>query len=98
MKQPPPPKTPAEILAGSWVGGETLKGYGRLEFNFNANGNVVMIDLKETTMGQWNSNGQNIDLLFYKGTVLYKGTINGRAISGTATNARDNWTWSVSKK
>ncbi len=96
-----PPKTPAakttSLKGKTFQGSETLQGYGQLTFRFQANNIVEMFDAKETVRGRWQQQGANVTLRFWNGNVVYRGTIDGTAISGTAFNGKSNWTWIVSR-
>lgn len=86
-------------LANSrWVGSETLANYGRLEFRFQANGQVIMIDTQGSHPGTYTVQGNRVTLTF--GGVVYNGTLNGSTLSGFAYNvgnAQQKWTFSVSR-
>jgi hypothetical protein len=86
------------LVGTNWNGRENLAGYGALTFTFEDDGNVTMIDAKETVLGRYTRNGQAIVLNFFNGQAIYSGRINGKTISGTARNARSTWTWSVTKE
>jgi S1-C subfamily serine protease len=95
---PGPPAGPEALrLLGQWSGSENLAGFGNLRFNFVSSTAVFMHDAKETIMGNWSLQGVNVTLRFYNGTVVYTGQINGQTISGSASNGKDRWTWSVSR-
>jgi hypothetical protein len=79
----------------TWGGSETLPGYGALTFIFEDQGNVTMIDAKETVVGRYVRNGQNVTLSFFGGAAVYNGTIRGKTMSGRARNAQQTWSWKV---
>ncbi len=82
-------------LNGTWSGSETLGGYGRLTFRFSG-GSVQMIDAKDVVNGSYSHSGGQVTLSFYNNNVIYRGTVSGNSMSGSATNGRVNWSWSVS--
>ncbi len=105
----PPPQLPAQLpfvspnlsSQGSastqvWEGDETLSGYGSLTFRLSTDGRATMIDARDTSDGSWSRSG-NVVTLRFPGNIAYTGTIRGRAISGTATNGRASWTFSVER-
>ena len=79
-----------------WNGTETLPGFGKLNFQFITDSSVVMVDAKETLRGSYVHTGNNVTITF-SGGIIYNGAINGNTMSGNATNAQDNWTWTVNK-
>ncbi len=82
----------------TWVGSENLANYGRLEFRFQANGQVTMIDAVGNHPGTYVVQGNRVTLTF--GGVNYNGTLNGNTISGYAYNvgnAQQKWNFSVSR-
>jgi hypothetical protein len=89
----------AQGLANTtWVGTENLANYGRLEFRFQANGQVTMIDTAGSHPGTYIVQGNRVTLTF--GGVVYSGTLSGNTISGNACNAGNNqqqWSFSVSR-
>jgi hypothetical protein len=100
--KPPTPggeTTPKSVsLPGTtWVGSETLQGYGRLEFRFVDANRVKMVDAQAEVIGTWYRNGNTVTLSFYNGNCYYAGTINGNQISGRATAGKTSFTWSVSR-
>jgi hypothetical protein len=56
---------------------------------------VEMTDKDGIQWGTWHFNGDQVQLFFYDDTVVYRGTIKGNRVSGTATNGRVTWNWSV---
>lgn len=98
LAKPPPTESFTQ-----WEGNETLAGYGKLVFKTYANGRAVMVDAKSTTEGIWQRQGNQYTLSFANGAVVYTGTLNGAALSGTAVGpaARDDpqkaWNWTVKK-
>jgi len=87
-----------------WEGKETLSGFGALTFKTYPSGLAVMVDAKSTTDGVWRKDKNQITLTFANGTIVYTGTLEGNALSGTATapgsreQAARSWTWSVTKE
>jgi predicted Zn finger-like uncharacterized protein len=87
-----PEGKPGSLEGATFQGQETLAGYGALRFEFLANGQAIMHDRDGRSSGQWQSTGDQVTLTFH-GNVVYKGTLNGRTLSGTATNSETQWTW-----
>ena len=88
----------AQGLANStWIGTEKLANYGRLEFRFQGNGQVAMIDSDGTQKGTYTQTGNTVTLRFYQGTVVYTGTITGQTLVGTASNGKTTWSFSVNR-
>lgn len=85
------------LVNTTWVGSENLGGYGRLEFRFQANGQVTMIDSDGTQQGTCTVAGNTVTLRFYQGTVVYTGTLTGQGLAGTATNGKSTWKFAVSR-
>jgi hypothetical protein len=82
----------------TWVGTENLANYGRLEFRFQANGQVTMIDTAGSHPGTYVVQGNRVTMTF--GGVVYSGTLSGNTISGNANNvgnAQQKWSFSVSR-
>ncbi|MCI0683285.1 MAG: trypsin-like peptidase domain-containing protein [Gemmataceae bacterium] len=92
----PQPGQTSNLSGSTWDGSETLPGFGRLRFQFVGNIQVIMIDAKETMRGSFVHTG-NIVTLTFGGGVVYNGIINGNSMSGSASNGRTNWTWSVTR-
>ncbi|MFO0968455.1 MAG: hypothetical protein U0793_23105 [Gemmataceae bacterium] len=86
---------PVELPNSSWAGGETLGAYGRLTFRFGPANTVYMIDKDGTIPGKYSRSGASVTLLFYKGTVVYSGTLQDNIIHGSAHNPRESWTFSI---
>jgi hypothetical protein len=82
----------------TWVGRETLPGYGPLTFKFSAVDTVTMVDAKDTLVGRYTLDQKDVKLTFGSGEVVYTGTINGEMMSGKARNTQQEWTWEVSRK
>ena len=79
-----------------WQGKEDLQGFGNLEFRFQSNASVLMIDADGTTPGTWTQNGNQITLQFNNGRTTYTGTIQGNQMTGTARNSSGQpWAWTV---
>jgi hypothetical protein len=100
--KPPPPKdvAPPNLVGTTWVGHETLGGYGRLEFRFKADSRVEMIDTDGSVMGKWYQSGNKVSLVFHNGNCTYAGTINGDQIAGNALVARSGtqFTWKLKRQ
>jgi hypothetical protein len=86
------------LIGTSWSGRETLPGYGPLTFSFDSDGNVTMVDARETVPGRYTRRGASITLTFFNGQAVYSGQIRGKTMSGTARNAARSWTWQISKE
>jgi Caspase domain len=83
-------------LAGTvWSGSERLAGYGKLTFRLKANNRATMYDARDTMEGTWHQQGSQVTLRFDDGRVVYRGTLNGETLSGSASNGERRWTWSV---
>jgi hypothetical protein len=99
----PPGPGPVLVAAGSlvnttWIGQETLAGYGRLEFRFQSNGRVVMIDARGQSTGSYTQTGQSVTLSFGSAsTAVYSGTIAGNTITGPARVGQTNWNFTVTR-
>ena len=105
--------SPPEITAQgasymSFVGRETLQGYGRLEFRFEdlgEDGDVLMIDTAGRTRGRYRLNFETNRITMTFGDCVYTGTLryaprpsrnNQRdTISGTARVGNKAWQFSV---
>lgn len=93
----PPQNNPNALAGSTWSGSETLAGYGRLAFAFQGNGQVTMDDKDGKTPGSYVQTGNSVTLTF-QGTIRYTGTVSGRDMSGSATNGKDRWTWTVKRQ
>jgi hypothetical protein len=91
---------PAALAGTLWFGSEELQGFGALAFKFGPQGKVTMTDTSGDSEGTYEQRGQDVRLAFFGGAVVYQGKINGNAMSGAATNIKDNrrWTWKVARK
>ncbi|MCI0743698.1 MAG: DUF1559 domain-containing protein [Gemmataceae bacterium] len=85
------------LTGTTWTGSETLTNYDQLQFTFNAGGQATMVDADGASQGRWNQNGASVTITF-AGGIVYRGTITGNSMAGTATNTRDNWRWTVTKQ
>jgi hypothetical protein len=92
-QRPSPP--PVEAV---WLGTEDLGGYGKLAFRLVGGNRVVMEDKDGATEGTWEQKGMAVTLRFYNRSVVYTGTIQQTTMSGTATNGRITWNWSVTRR
>lgn len=93
----PPPPAPS-VAGTTWVGTESLAGFGPLTFQFEADGRAVMIDAQSTVNGNWTQNGYQVAVTFKN--CVYVGTIQGQAFSGNARYTQDGnatWTFSVTR-
>jgi hypothetical protein len=94
----PQPAGVQNLVGTIWIGSENLGNYGRLEFRFQANGQVMMIDSDGSSMGTYTVQNNIVMLTFHQGKVSYAGNINGSTMSGKAGNtAGGAWTFSVSR-
>jgi hypothetical protein len=89
------PRVPVEFVGTTWSGREELAGYGKMSFRFLKGNRVVMQDAKDSSEGTWQRKGNKLTLKFNDGRVVYQGTVSGTSLSGTASNGRNSWTWSV---
>jgi hypothetical protein len=89
------PAAAAAVPAQSvWVGSEDLPGFGPLQFVLRSNGQVAMMDAKETVTGSFVQQGPNISLTF-PGRAVYTGVISGATMSGVARDNGRFWNWAV---
>jgi hypothetical protein len=88
---------PRPLAGSSFSGSETLSGYSNLTFDLNNGGSATMHDADGTVGGTWRQSGNQVTLTFYNGNVVYTGTWNGNALSGSATNGQRTWSWSLSR-
>lgn len=95
-KPQPGPKQGGNLAGSFWTGSETLAGFGKLMFHFQANNRVSMHDAQGLTIGNYTLNGDSVTLNF-PGNITYTGTRAGDTIQGNAMNGRDNWNWTVSR-
>lgn len=93
---------PSNGLAGTtWQGSENLAKFGYLSFDFRSNGDVVMTDamrhVNGPVHGKWSQSGNEVTITFTN--CVYRGTLQGRAITGTATSDRFGpmWSFTVSR-
>ena len=91
----PAPAPANSVVNTTWIGQETLPGYDRLEFRFQSNGTVVMIDARDRTEGSYAQTGNIVRLTF--GGAVYTGTIAGNTMSGSARTDTDRWTFRVTR-
>lgn len=95
---PPSPAVGQGLVKTTWIGNESLQGYARLEFRFEANGKAIMIDSDGSHDGTYTQQGSQVTLQFYNGTVVYTGMLNGNVLSGTAKNGSGaTWNFTVSR-
>jgi len=92
------PQMQQPIQQQIWAGDEDLAGYGALTFRLQANGKAVMVDAKDTLVGAWAASGNTITLTFGGGNIVYTGIFDGQTMSGTATDSRNTWNFSVSRQ
>jgi Uncharacterized protein conserved in bacteria (DUF2135) len=89
--------SPIAALRGTWSGKEELQGYGALTFEFEPGGVCFTADKLSRQQGTWKRVDDNVTLTFYNGYVVYRGSVFGRTISGTASNEKNSWRWSVNR-
>jgi hypothetical protein len=94
---PSAPAAPQGLAKSVWIGSESLQGYARLEFRFEAHGKVTMIDTDGSHPGTYTQQGNTVTLRFYDGGVVYSGTINGTVLAGTAQNGKATWNFTVNR-
>lgn len=92
---PGPGPAPSTVAGTVWEGNETLAGYGKLKFQFNADGKAIMYDAKwaerGTVGGSWKQTGNQVTITFED--CIYEGTVNGDVLSGTAHFIKTGSTW-----
>jgi hypothetical protein len=98
-----PPQAPAKpvgknLADSTWTGSENLPGYGKLTFEFGADGAATMIDTKGETPGTWTQNGNEVTIRF--DGCVYQGRVNGQTLSGSARltggpNQGQTWSFQV---
>jgi hypothetical protein len=74
-----------DITNTTWRGTENLPGFGPLVFEFKKDNVAIMKDAKANVRGSWTQNGKEVTIRFTN--CEYRGTINGRTMSGTAHGA-----------
>lgn len=98
---PGPGPGPATVVGTTWEGNETLSGYGRVKFQFDADGKATMYDAmwekRGTVSGSWTQVGDQVTISFKD--CVYEGTIKGDVLSGNARFVESgvSWTFSVSR-
>lgn len=83
------------LVGTKWTGSETLPGFGKLDFWFSAPNVATKTDAKITRQGNFELRGNQVSITFQEG--VYKGSVNGDKMSGTASNGSQNWEWTVTK-
>jgi S1-C subfamily serine protease len=86
----------SNLTGTTWLGSETLPGFGKLRFQFITNVSVIMVDAQETSKGSFAHTGNNVTITF-GGGVIYNGVVNGNNMAGNASNGKTNWTWNVNR-
>lgn len=100
---PAAPGQAAGLAGSSFAGEENLKGYGKLRFEFHANGQATMHDTRGQTPGTWVQKGQAVTLRFGN-TCSYQGTLQNGSLSGSATNVCTThnrcttWSWKTDRE
>lgn len=91
------------IAGTTWSGAETLADFDVLTCQFNAGGEIILIDAKNpergSVRGNWKQKGTTVEMRFPD--CVYRGCIDGNAITGTAEfndRGRPKWTWKVTKR
>jgi hypothetical protein len=91
---PQPTPRPPRLIGSSFSGSEDLNGYGKLTFHFVDAKHVTMYDARNTVQGRWEPGGGNtVYLYFYNDQCVYRGTLTGNTLSGTARSANALWSW-----
>ncbi len=85
----------ARVADTVWSGNEDLANYGQLTFHILPDNRAIMVDARSTMEGTWQQQGSQVTLTFDGGRIVYRGTVRGTTLSGTAGNGRTTWTWSV---
>jgi hypothetical protein len=86
-------------MAGTtWTGTESLAGFGKLAFEFQGGGKVVMHDARSKVNGTWKQDGDRVTLTF--SNCVYEGTMKDGGLSGKArfTDKDTAWTFSVTRQ
>ncbi len=99
LKRYVPPAPVAGGVAGTtWIGTESLKGFGALTMQFEPDGKAIMIDAKSTVNGQWTQVGHRVTITFQN--CVYVGDVMGQTLSGNAnyTNGEGAWTFSLTQR
>lgn len=95
---PAPGPAPNTIAGTTWEGSETLGGFGKLKFQFEPDGKVIMYDAKwaerGTVGGSWTQTGNQLKIGFKD--CVYEGTINGDTLSGAARFVESGQAWTFS--
>ncbi len=93
---PPPPDAAVRIAGSVWSGTESLAGFGKLSFQFDADGKATMFDAKAKVFGKWSQAGNAVTISFTN--CVYQGTLQGKSLTGMAryTTGEANWTFTLS--
>src|SRR5262249_39165321 len=92
----------ASLAGTTWKGSEDLDGFGKLTFQFHADGTAMMIDAKGTVKGTSAQQGPRVVIRF--ANCVYRGQVNGQRLSGSARfieNGRprgQTWAFAVVKQ
>jgi hypothetical protein len=92
---PVPTNTQVALSGSSFAGHEDLAGYSRLRFVLHKGGSATMFDTDGSTSGSWSQSGDQVTLRFYNDTVVYRGTLRGKTLGGSASNPQRTWSWSL---
>jgi hypothetical protein len=92
------PSAGVNLAGTTWSGSEQLTGFGKLTFRFHANHRAIMQDTSGTSEGSWDQKGSQVTLRFAQGRVVYRGTLRGSTLAGTAGNGHGAWTWRVARQ
>ena len=92
---PQPPVATARLAGTVWSGTEDLAGFGKLTFQFDADGKATMIDAKTRVLGKWAQAGDQVTITF--SNCVYQGKLQGSSLTGTAryTTGEASWTFSL---
>jgi hypothetical protein len=84
---------PIVLNDSRWMGEENLQGYGKLAFEFRKGNQVVMHDADGATPGSFTQHDNQVTMTF--GGTVYRGVVNGPAMTGAATNGKATWNFRV---
>lgn len=88
----------ANMVNSNWSGTETFGGVKTLAFQFQANGQVVMVDFQGNRFGTWTQNGNQITISIPSISTTYTGTISGNTFTGQGSDPTNGqWTFNLTK-
>jgi hypothetical protein len=94
----PTPPSPSVDVVGKWRGNEDLQGYGDLLLDIQPNGVAFMTDKDGRREGKWKQEGEETQLAFYSGAVVYRGRLVDGSLSGFATANDKRWNWRATRE